>query len=275
MNDAFHLQWHRWPAENPRGALVVAHGIGEHGGRYGHFVSALNGAGISVFAFDQRGHGLSPGKRGHINSWSEYRDDLAGFLALIRGREEFLSGKSRPAAPVFLFGHSMGAMVVLDFLIERPGEAAAAIVCGAPVQPAEVANPFLIFLARIFSRIWPTFTMKLGIKADQLSRDENVNKDSKDDPLNHRLISARWGTEILATIERVKNRAAEIRTPLLVLHGGADRINHPDGSRWLHDHVSSVEKKLIVYDGAHHEVHNDLCRDQVIADISEWLGPRL
>lgn len=270
----FHLYWHLWPAEKPRATVVLVHGVAEHCGRYRHLVPVLNAAGFNVYGYDHRGHGRSTGKRGHIMTWSEYRDDLAAFLAFVREQEE---AAGRMSAPLFIFGHSMGGLITLDYLEHHPRGISAAAVSGAPIQPAEIANPLLIKTAHFLSKKWPTFSLPLGIKPWQLSRDPFELAALAADRKCSTRVSARWGTEVLATIEKVRADAAKISTPLLVLHGEADRMNSANGARWLHNHISSTDKKLLIYDDAPHEVHNDSrpTRDQFAADVAAWFSAHL
>lgn len=270
MNDGFHLHWQVQSATNPRGTVVLVHGICEHSGRYRHIVPKLSEAGFTVYSFDLRGHGNSPGQRGHILSWSDYRNDLGAFLAFVRERE---SRAGMPASP-FLYGHSMGALITLDFLCENPDAVPAAVISGAPIQPADVAKPFLIALANVLSKAWPSFPLPLVIDPRKLSADDDEVKRALRDPLCHARVSARWATQILATIERVKARAGTLKLPMLILHGGDDRVNSPDGARWLHDHIASSNKKLVIYENARHEPHNDLSREQLARDVVAWLRER-
>jgi alpha-beta hydrolase superfamily lysophospholipase len=271
VSDDFHLFCRQWSAATPRGAVVLVHGVCEHCGRYGHLVPALNEAGLDVHGFDLAGHGLSSGQRGHIRSWSDYRNDLAAFLRFV-GEKERAAGNS---GPVFLFGHSMGALIVLDFLLHHRDAAKAAVVAGSPIQPASVANPFLIRIARTLSHACPSFPLPIGIKPSSLSRDEQEVRAAKQDRLCHYRVSARWATEILGAIDCIKQQASAIDTPMLICHGGADRLNSPHGSRWLFEHIASRDKRLIIYDDALHELHNDLCRPQFAADVAAWFGERL
>jgi alpha-beta hydrolase superfamily lysophospholipase len=82
----------------------------------------------------------------------------------------------------------------------------------------------------------------------------------------------RWGTESLAAIARIKERAGEICLPLLLIHGGGDRVNSPDGTGWLHEHVGSKDKELRIYPKSYHEPHNDVEAERLFAHLIDWLG---
>jgi alpha-beta hydrolase superfamily lysophospholipase len=253
----------------PRGAaravVTLVHGIGEHAGRYTTLVTHLTAAGFAVYGFDHRGHGRSPGRKGHIGSWTEYREDVRAFLGTVE--------KQFPGRPVFLYGHSLGALIVTEYVIAYPGGGlVGVIVSGIPLQPTGVAKPHLVALARILSRVWPTFSISLGVDGSRLSRDPDVVRDYDEDPLVHHVASMRWGAETLAAIERVRSRAAAIRLPILILHGGDDRINSVEGSKELFEKVSSADKQLIIYPGGAHEPHNDIDRAQVALDVEGWLN---
>jgi alpha-beta hydrolase superfamily lysophospholipase len=253
------------PRGTARAVVALVHGIGEHAGRYTTLVTHLTAAGFAVCGFDHRGHGRSPGRRGHIGSWTEYREDVQAFL----GTAE----KQFPRRPVFLYGHSLGALIVTEYVIAYPGGGLAGlIVSGIPLQPTGVAKPHLVALARILSRVWPTFSISLGVDGSRLSRDQDVVRDYGEDPLVHHVASMRWGAETLAAIERVRSRAAAIRLPILVLHGGNDKINSVEGSKELFEKVSSADKQLRIYPGGAHEPHNDINRAQVALDVEEWLN---
>lgn len=265
--DGLQLFVRHWRCPTPKAHIVLVHGIGEHCDRFGGLVAALNAASFSVHAFDHRGHGRSPGRRGHVEAWSDYQRDLRAFLT-------FLSPEVQNR-PIMFIGHSMGALVVLDHLIDHPNAAHAAVIMAAPIQPCSVAHPWKIGLARILNRCWPRFTMPLGIDPRELSNDPAHVKASILDTLTHGRVTARWGVEVLAEIERVKREAERITTPLLILHGAADRINDCAGSAWLAEHIATPQKRLIVYQGARHELHSDIVRECVSSDVVNWLSARV
>jgi alpha-beta hydrolase superfamily lysophospholipase len=150
------LYWRGWlpdaasldPA--PQAVLALVHGVGEHSGRYRNLVGPLVEGGYPVYGYDQRGHGRSPGPRGHIERWADYRGDLRAFLGLVV--------QHAPGRPLVLYGHSMGSLVVLDYLLQRPVGLAGAIVSGVALQPTGVGKPYQLATARVSRPRDPTRT---------------------------------------------------------------------------------------------------------------------
>ncbi len=259
-------QWWR-PEREARAALAIVHGHGEHSGRYMNIVDSLIPHGYAVYGFDHRGHGRSRGQRGHVDSWAQYRGDVGAFLRLIEGRE--------PHRPVFLMGHSMGALVALDYLLHDSRGIRGAIISGAPIEPAGVAKPALVLMSRLLSRVCPRFPLRLALEISALSRDAGVVRAYREDPLVHGRFTARWGTEALAAIARVKARAAELSVPLLLVHGEADRLNLPGGIRDFFERVPGTDKTLRIYPEMYHELHNDIGYDRIVSDLERWIERHL
>lgn len=267
-HDGLRLFWQRWQPDDPaKAALIIVHGVAEHSGRYGNLVEGLLPKGYALYAYDQRGHGRSPGRRGFIRSWEEYRSDLRAFIRLVQGCE--------PGCPSFLFGHSMGALVVLDYLLSARDDLRGAIVSGVPLDSSQAASPALIAMARFMSRVWPTFTLKSRLNPSHLSCDSRVVQAYVDDPLVFKTMTARWGTEFLDTQSRVVARAGEIDIPLLLVHGEADQICLVDGVRRFYEDVASSDKDLIIYPGRYHETHNEPGHIREIEDIASWIEAHL
>jgi alpha-beta hydrolase superfamily lysophospholipase len=263
--DLYGQCWHG--RKDPQAVVAIVHGHGEHGGRYMNIVRSLLPYGYAVYSFDHRGHGRSRGQRGHINSWSEYRKDVQAFLGWIAEREV--------RCPIFLMGHSMGALVVLDYLLHDSAGIAGAIISGAPIEPAGVAKPLLVFLSRLLSRVFPRFPMRLSLDTSALSRDKAAVRAYIEDPLVHGRFTARWGTESLAALAWVKARANEVNIPILFIHGEADRLNLPEGSRHFFEETASSDKTLHLYPEMYHELHNDTGREAVMEDLQRWIARRL
>ncbi len=255
------------PEDAPRAILAIVHGLGEHSGRYGNIVNGLIPRHYSVYGYDHRGHGRSQGQRGHILSWAEYRNDLRHFLQMIKERQ--------PGRPTFLLGHSMGALIVLDYIMRNPEGVKGAIVSGSPIKATGATKSYLIIIAWVLSRVWPGFSLDLGLDKSAISRDPTVVKAYEEDPLVHGKATPRWGTEFMATAEWVKGRAAEIKMPLLMLHGETDRLSLAEGARQFFEQIPFPDKELHIYPGSYHEPHNDLDSRQVISDLEAWVARHL
>lgn len=265
--DGLDLYYQRWlPAGEPRSAVVLVHGFNEHCGRYGRAVGALAAHGHAVYGFDQRGFGRSPGRRTYVERWAQYREDLGAFLHLVR-REQGIR-------PLFLYGHSLGGITVLDYVLADAAGIRGAVCASAALEPAGVAKPYLVVTARLLSRAWPTLALDPKLDPGGLSREPAVVQAYATDPLVQHRATARFGTESLDAIASVKKRAARLAVPLLILHGEADRLNLPSGSRWLFESIRAEDKALRLYPGAYHELHNDLDAATVLADVCEWLEAR-
>jgi alpha-beta hydrolase superfamily lysophospholipase len=258
------LFYQRWcPQGEPKAVLAIVHGLGEHSGRYMNVVQYLVPRGYAVYGFDHRGHGRSPGRGCHIISWEEFRRDVKAFLETVQSLE--------PSRPVFLYGHSMGSLIVIDYVIRHPQGLQGAIFSGAPIEPIGVAGPAKKMLARLLSRFWPGFTFTVDMDSEAMSRDPAAVQAYNDDPLNHKLGSARWGTEALETLGWVTEHARDVRLPVLMVHGGGDRINTASGSQKFFDAIDYPDKELIIYPGSYHEVHNDLDHALMARDLERWL----
>lgn len=255
------------PEGEPRSAVVLVHGIGEHSGRYLNVVTGLVPRGHAVYGFDHRGHGRSPGQRGHVGSWAEYRDDVEAFVRLVRGQE--------PGRPVFLFAHSMGALIALDYLPAGQQLLTGAVISGAPIAPVGVAKPVLVILAKILSRVWPTFVLRTQLDVEAISRDPEVVRAYRTDPFIHKVASARWGAEGIDVVRRVRGNASQIALPVLFIHGGADRLNAASGIAPYAERLSSPDKTVQIYPDAFHEPHNDVDHATVVADVAAWIEGRL
>ena len=132
-------QW--WlPDAPPKAVMAICHGIGEHSGRYPNLAVPLVETGFAVYGYDLRGHGHSGGQRGHINRWSDYRQDLQLFLDFVHSHQR--------TVPIFLYAHSLGSLIALDYIM-RPADAAklggmkkddlkGVIISGCAVEPVGV-----------------------------------------------------------------------------------------------------------------------------------------
>jgi len=277
-HDGTRLFYRLWSPEGaPRATVAFVHGFGDHSGRHPNLVCGLSARGMEVCAFDLRGHGRSDGRRGHVDGWDDYREDLRRFLALVRrGRSDGHGGSAPPyggGPPLFLMGHSMGGLIVLEFALRSPSELRGVIASSPAVGRLGVA-PWKMSLGRLLSRLWPRFSMEAGLDSSGLSRDPDVRRAIRDDPLSHGRGTARLALETTRAVEWTREHAADLRVPLLLLHGGADIVVGPEACRTLYENVRVPDKTRLEYEGAFHELDNDLGHERVVADVAEWIECR-
>ena len=251
------------PDSAPRAVVALVHGLGEHSGRYAHVAAALVEAGYALMAYDLRGHGKSAGQRGHTPSYETLMQDIDRFLAEV--------DKRFPGRPRFLYGHSLGGCQVLHYVLRRRPQLAGVIATGSALRSPLEKQTIKVTMARLLSGLLPTQTMHSGLSAAALSHDPQVVEAYVADPLVHDLATPRLAVEGFAAGRWALEHAAEFPpVPLLLMHGGADAICYPDGSR---DFAAQVpgECTLKVWEGLYHEVHNEPEKAEVLACLIEWL----
>jgi alpha-beta hydrolase superfamily lysophospholipase len=164
---------------------------------------------------------------------------------------------------------------VLDYILHEEAGVKGLILSAPPIDSSKAASPVLVATARAISGFWPTFSMKSPLNASQLSCDQAVVDNYLTDPLVFHTMSVRWGTEYLDTQSWVREHAAELDLPILLLHGDADEICLVDGSRWLFEQITHTDKTLKIYPGGFHESHNEPGHDLEIEDIVKWLDEHI
>jgi alpha-beta hydrolase superfamily lysophospholipase len=265
--EGLELRYQRWRPEGETIAtLVIVHGFGEHSGRYGNVVSWFVPQGYAVYAFDLRGHGRSPGPRGYLNTWEEIHGDVKLFLELVHEQE--------PGRDVFLLGHSMGGLIVLEYALHQP-EGLAGVIGSGPLLAQAGVSPFLTALGKILSGILPRLTLDSGLDATALSRDTAVVEAYVNDPLVHSMGTPRLCAELARVTEWTQAHAAEMCIPCLIVHGSADRLAPPEGSRVFYERMTLADKERLVYAGYYHEVFNDVGKTRVLAAVEAWMERHL
>ncbi|HEY9834292.1 MAG TPA: lysophospholipase [Stenomitos sp.] len=265
--ELYYQSWH--PEGGVRAIFVIVHGLGGHSGLYGNIVTHLVPRNYAVYAFDLRGNGRSPGQRGYINTWTEFREDLRAFVQLIKTQH--------PEQPLFLLGHSVGAVIVLDYVLRCPSEASdlQGVIALAPALGKIGVPPFKLALGRLLSRVWPRFTLSTGIDLSTASSDPAVIAAYAQDPWRHTQGSARFATEFLATVAWIHEHAADLQVPLLILHGGADRVALPEGGCDFWQRVTILDKERQEYPGVYHEIQSDRNYQEMLTDLDNWLERHL
>ena len=262
------IHFQRWvPEGEPRALIIVVHGMAEHSGRYDLFGAAAAERGLAVAALDHPGHGYSYGEAAHVDRFSDFLRALGAFHA--QEVEAF------PGIPHFLLGHSLGGLISCIYLLQAQERFAGCVLSG-PAIKTEVQPPAVqMLLIRLLSLLLPRLGV-LQLDAEGVSRVPEEVERYRSDPLNYTgKISARVVAELFKAMAEIQARCGEIHLPMLILHGGADRMTDPAGSKLLDEGVKSTDKTLHVYPGLYHEIFNEPERDSVIDDLLGWLDTRI
>ena len=262
----FYSRWR--PLGSARGVVLILHGLGEHSGRYRHLVGALLRGGYTVYAHDHQGFGRSGGERCFVQGFHDYLGDITQVLSMARRRD--------PGLPCCLYGHSMGGLIGLLYLMEVPGAVDFSVIASPSLQSHDLSlvNSILKRILELLHRIQPRLTFRQRGSLEILSRDWEEVQIALGDSLGVPLRSARWVVEFFETMQEVNDRAGEIRLPLLMMQGLADAVVVPSATQEFFSQVVSEDKSLRLYEGYYHELHNDLGRERPIGAVLDWLDAR-
>jgi alpha-beta hydrolase superfamily lysophospholipase len=253
-------------ADSAKAALIGVHGFGDHSGGQVELAEYLQKAGISVFSFDLRGAGKSPGTRMYVEKWSDYLDDVSAALNLFAEKHKEL--------PLFLFGHSMGGAIVLDYGLHYPGTCKG-IISSAPGLGSSGANPVVVVLAKILGSLLPKLSMKVGLEEDNISRDKAYVQEFLNDPLRTGKGTTRWGAEFLKAQKAISAGKAAFKEPLLLLYGDADVIIPQKLVEEFYTEAASEDKTLKVFPGGYHDLQHDPCKIEVFDLFRDWIINRV
>jgi len=264
--DGLRLYVRRHELANALGEVLITHGFGEHSGRYGALTDHLVSHSYSVTAYDHRGHGLSDGLPGHVESFAEYDEDLAKLITTVRGRSK--------AKSLFLIGHSMGGLIALRYAARKGDLLAGAIVSAPLIEVAVPVPAHKLMIARVGARMAPRMRLDNEINPSFLSRDPEVGRAYTADPLVNRKVSAKWFAEATKAMQEVVEEAPRISLPLLVMHGTDDRLASVEATKRLFARVGSSDKELMILPGFYHELFNEPEKRDLFERVTTWLDKR-
>ncbi|MGB5326433.1 MAG: lysophospholipase [Pseudomonadales bacterium] len=261
------IYYQAWRPEQPRAIILIAHGLAEHSARYSAFAEFFNRHGYAVAALDHPGHGRSDGRTGYIDRFDDYLDTFKAFHARI--------AREHPGLPMILLGHSMGGLIAASYVLKEQRDFCACVLSGPAVRSDAQPPAWQLAILRLVARFAPRFGV-LKLDAAGVSRDEQVVTHYLADPMVYTgKISARLVVEMFDAMQRLEQQAQNISLPLLLLHGGDDKLTAPEGSRLLCEWVCSADKQVKIYPGLYHEIFNEPEREQVMQDVLEWCDARL
>jgi len=248
--------------------VVVAHGLGEHGGAYAHLAEAIGPAlEIDFLAIDFRGHGRSSGRRGVVRRYEDLVEDLRAAIAWAMSR--------RPDVPLFLLGHSNGGQVVLRLALEGADGVAGVIASNPSIRIAMPVPPGKLRIGKMLLSLAPWITLRTDAPSAWMTRDPVMQQMYRSDSLRHNRISAPLYFGMVEGGEMLMARAGEIKAPVLMLIGGQDPVISPESNREFYDRLGSDDKTFLLYPRMLHEPLNELGRQQVFDDLARWLEPRI
>ena len=254
-----------WEAENTKAVVVLVHGMGEHSGRYNHVAEKLTENNFSVVAFDHFGHGKTEGKRGHNPNFEAVLESVT--RTIDKAKEEF------PNKPIFLYGHSMGGNVVINYTLRNQHHLKGVIATSPFLKLAFQPPAIKLAVGKLLQKIAPSITLGNELDANHVSRIKAEVEKYKNDPFVHDKISPNFSITFIATGKWAIENAANLKTPMFLLHGTEDKIIDYKGTEAFANKSDKATLKL--YEGGYHELQNDLCQEEMLQDIVLWLNSKM
>ncbi|MDP5105291.1 MAG: lysophospholipase [Polaribacter sp.] len=254
-----------WEAKTTKAVVVLAHGMGEHSGRYQHVAKKLTDNDFTVVAFDHFGHGKTGGKRGHNPSFEAVLESVSKTIE--KAQELY------PKKPIFLYGHSMGGNVVINFGIQKKHDLKGIIATSPFLKLAFQPPKIKLAVGKILQKIAPSITMGNELDANDVSREKIEVAKYINDPLVHDKISPNFSLTFIETGKWAIENASKLQTPMFLLHGTDDKIIDYKGTEEFAKNSKNATLKL--YEGGYHELQNDLCKEEMLQDVVNWLNSQL
>jgi alpha-beta hydrolase superfamily lysophospholipase len=261
------LYYQVWKPQTSVGTLLVTHGIAEHSDCYQKLAEDLAKNNWTVFVWDLRGHGRSEGKRGYVNRFQDFSDDLDAAIRHVKAKV-LARGES-----LALFGHSMGGLITLKCLLNHSPANISVLALSSPAVGLSLKVPALKEkAARLLAEWAPKVTLHNEINFDVLIHNSDMVREYKADPLRHDKASPRLFLGMLDAFEEVKNGASEIHIPTIMQLAGLEKVVSTPDSEKLFDKMGAKKKKIYIYADSFHEVFNDIDRDEAIKDLVAFLN---
>jgi alpha-beta hydrolase superfamily lysophospholipase len=269
------IVFYEWPVANPKAVIQIAHGLGEHARRYDDMAATLNRAGFSVYADDHRGHGRTGVGQVAKNQTKKLGNlGPGGMDAAYKQVSDFttLIKKENPGKPLVLLGHSWGSFIAQKIINKKSDAYDAVILSGSALtMPGYIATGD-------FNKVWKKLPGSTGY--EWLSRDIEVQKKFVADPLTF-LAAAMQVLGVKNSLKMFGKPSKTVRSdlPILVQVGEADPIGGEYSNKALVDayrkNSGTQDIELFVYHDARHEIYNELNKDEIIADLIEWINARI
>lgn len=266
--ESYHLFYQSWIVNEAKAIIVISHGMGEHSNRYAHVAEMFNQNGFSVYAMDHIGHGKSDGKRGHAPSFEVLMNEIDEFLCFVETHNE-------QRLPVFLYGHSMGGNLAVNYVLRKKNHLKGLILT-SPWLRLPVAPPkFQLMLAKLMIKIKPDFQDRTRLNAGLISRDKNEVEKYKNDSLVHDYITPAFFFNVTQAGEYALRHAAQINIPVFLAHGTNDGLTSYAASEEFSKNAAEVKLKFLAFNDAYHELHNDWVKQELFDAEVSWINQNL
>lgn len=249
--------------EKPKAAVVFVHGICEHLGRYAYIKEKFIDASYNVYRYDARGHGKSEGKRGDLEDFEDYLDDLDIFVEMVK--------KENKGLKLVLIGHSMGGLVATAYTCKYPNKVDLLAISGGATQCPASAKALKFLPYKLFGGL--NYTNKLG---DAVCSVKEVGIAYNKDPLVIKKVKFRLlGNAFVKGTKFVENNIKNIKCPTLVMHGEKDGVVGKDIGEWTYANLKCLDKEIKIYSNLYHEIFNEVNKDEVIENLIHWCDERV
>ena len=254
--DGKELKFYSWlPDQKINAAIGIIHGLGEHSNRYNDFAKYFCDKGFGIYSIDLRGHGLSEGKRGHINNFNTLLDDSEEMFIQIRKRNLNI--------PMVMFGHSLGGCIALNYLCQKKSKEIELAIISSPWLKTVIEPPkFLLLIQKLLNKIFPSLTLNNRLNPKDLSKDTSIVENYIKDPLVHSRISIKMFSEVNKSIRKIETESKHIDIPILLIHGKKDKIISYKGTENVAKKIKYSNLKLLKK--VFHEPHNDYDKNQIL-----------
>lgn len=258
-----HIRAFEMIQKSPVAGVIMVHGYGEHINRYDDMISFFTSKKMNVYGYDHHGHGLSSGKKAYVDRFDIYVEDLEAFVNHVRQKDQ---------GSLFLFGHSMGGLVVAHYLLTRePNFIKGIILTGPAFKVSDQMGYWIRKIGALISFVFPKLRT-VSINTNLISNNaEEVKKYEKDPLVYHGRTYARTGHEMLKAIDKAHEMASLWRWPLIIAHGTKDGLIDHQGSISFIKAISYEKKELHLLEGYYHELFRDNGSELVFEKIATWL----
>lgn len=252
-----------WAVPSPKAIVALIHGQGEHIQRYEHLATYYNNNGVAVWGYDQQGFGKSEGPRGHAPNLDAYLNDVGSFIEQVNSQF--------PGLPIFLYGHSMGGNVVLNYSLRKKDTRLTGIIATGPwIRLAFEAPAIKVLAGRLMRSILPKLALSSGLDTRLLSKDPAVVNAYNKDPLVHDKVSAAAGISLIEGAAWINAYSESTPCPMLLMHGDSDGITSCPATQALSERLTGPATWK-AWSGMYHEIHNEPDQKAVFDYTLHWI----